>query len=98
LDYGIAQLLLDGLPASVELAGSRPAGQALKEGRKGGLAQRGSILPAEGYHLSNGVFPLKTSIFLEIFPLPEKEKVFFSSAVCDILHGCCANLVFLVCL
>jgi hypothetical protein len=28
-----------------------------------------SVLPAEGYHLSNGVFPLETSIFLEIFPL-----------------------------
>ena len=32
------------------------------------------LLPAEGYHLSNGVFPLETSIFLEMIPL--KEKVF----------------------
>ena len=33
------------------------------------------ILAAEGYQLSNGVFPLETSIFLERFPLAKEKAI-----------------------
>ena len=46
------------------------------------------VVPAEGYHLSNGVLPLLSTQLLHLYRnisnIPRKRKFFFSSAVCDI--------------
>ena len=58
------------------------------------------VLPAEGHHLSNGVFPPLSAQGLHLSRnISTRKRKFFSSAVCDIkqVDGCCANLVFLVC-